>query len=179
MRSLHASIRTRLGGVVHEPRHHQRRRLSLAVIPAAAAVITLVLVVWFVKPHVSPQQVTGPGPRQRMANLTNADRADHDLPPLQLQRHVSRHALRHTRRMADAETIFHSTEKELRRALEGFRWQTIGENVGAGDTLASLEEAFMGSPDHRSNILNPAFDHIAVGVIQAGDALYLTVIYWG
>lgn len=156
------------------------RRLPLGVIPGVVALLALFVGIWLVaRPEVEPKRVQEVGPRQRMVDLTNRDRAAHDLEPLKLNRHVSRHAQRHTRQMVNAGTIFHSTPKQLRRALEGFRWHLIGENVGAGGSLESLEDAFMGSPDHRANILNPDFERMAVGVIRAEDSTWVTVIYWG
>jgi uncharacterized protein YkwD len=43
-------------------------------------------------------------------------------------------------------------------------WRKLGENVGVGWTLSSVHNAFMASTAHRNNILDPAFNHAAVGV---------------
>lgn len=154
------------------------RRLPLALIPAGLALVGLVLTVWFLRePEVESRRVLAP--RLRMLELTNADRVAHDLDPLALNRHVSRHATRHTRAMRDAGYIFHSKPRELRRYLRGFEWNIIGENIGVGGSLASLEEAFMQSEVHRENILNPKFEHLAVGVIRTEEAVWVTVIYYG
>ena len=43
-------------------------------------------------------------------------------------------------------------------------WVKVGENVGRGRTVESLTAAFMRSPLHRANIMDPDFTHIGVAV---------------
>jgi uncharacterized protein YkwD len=153
------------------------------VISAALAVLLLVAVAVCVYLPRDGQHIGGhpaATPRERMTELTNADRAEAGLDPLTLSLHVSRHARRHSRQMAEAGFIFHSTVGQLRRYIEGHKWSIIGENIGSGGSLVSLEEAFMASKPHRENILNPKFKHIGVGVIRDDDdVLWLTIIFWG
>ena len=42
-------------------------------------------------------------------------------------------------------------------------WCGLGENVGYGGTVAQIEDAYMASPGHRSNILNTAWNGVGVG----------------
>jgi len=44
-------------------------------------------------------------------------------------------------------------------------WQVIGENVGVGPAgdWSAINAAFMASPEHRANILDPDFDYVGVG----------------
>jgi uncharacterized protein YkwD len=58
---------------------------------------------------------------------------------------------------------------------------TVGENIyycsGSqdGDDVAFAHHELMNSPDHRDNILNPAYDHIGVGVYRdAKGQLWVT-----
>lgn len=117
--------------------------------------------------------------RREFLQLTNDDRAEHDRRELRLARLVSRYATRHSREMADAGRIFHSSEDELREALAGVEWSSAGENVGVGSSLVSLEDAFMASPDHRANVLKRPYDHAAVGVVVARDRVWITVVFYG
>ena len=52
-------------------------------------------------------------------------------------------------------------------------WCHLGENVGMGPSLASLQSAFMNSAPHRANILNSVFDHVGTGVAQKGGMYYV------
>jgi len=48
-------------------------------------------------------------------------------------------------------------------------WRRLGENVGAGFSVASLHAAFMASQSHRDNILDHDFQYIGVGVTHTGS----------
>ena len=52
-------------------------------------------------------------------------------------------------------------------------WQKLGENVGMGGTVDSLHTAFVNSPGHYGNLVDPAFDAIGVGVVRVGDILFV------
>lgn len=112
-------------------------------------------------------------------DLTNADRAEHDREALRLARVLSRYATHHSRAMADRGFLFHSSEDDLRAALEGTEWTVAGENVGVGDSLDDLEDAFMASAVHRHNILARTYDHAAVGVVIEDGRVWVTVVFYG
>jgi len=48
-------------------------------------------------------------------------------------------------------------------------WAKLGENVGTGPDVDSVMEAFIASPGHYANIVDPEFTHIGVGVIRDPD----------
>jgi uncharacterized protein YkwD len=112
-------------------------------------------------------------------DLTNEDRAEHDREALRLARVLSRYATHHSRAMADRGFLFHSSEDDLRAALEGTEWTVAGENVGVGDSLDDLEDAFMASAVHRHNILARTYDHAAVGVVIEDGRVWVTVVFYG
>lgn len=112
-------------------------------------------------------------------DLTNGDRARRDREALSLARALSRYATRHSRAMADRGFIFHSSEDDLRAALGGTEWVVAGENVGVGDSLDDLEDAFMASTEHRQNILARTYDHAAVGVVVQDGRVWVTVVFYG
>lgn len=116
-------------------------------------------------------------PSLRMVELTNQDRADRDRAPLDFNAHLSRYAARHAKAMAEAGRLFHTPD--LAAKLQGLDWSIGGENVGHGGSLEILERAFMHSKVHRSNILRPGFDSVAVGVFRDGNSLWVTVIFYG
>jgi uncharacterized protein YkwD len=119
------------------------------------------------------------GPRRTMLALTNEDRAVHDRRNLDFADRLARYAKEHSEAMARKGYLFHSSEQQLRDALEGYRWEIGGENVGVGGSLESLEDAFMASKLHRENILREEFRHAAIGITREGDRIWITVIFYG
>jgi uncharacterized protein YkwD len=67
------------------------------------------------------------------------------------------------------------------------RWRLLGENLGWGTsefaTPSSMVTAWMGSPEHRANILSPVFRLVGVGVAKgapvrgAHDAATYTTVF--
>jgi uncharacterized protein YkwD len=59
------------------------------------------------------------------------------------------------------------------------QWRSMGENIAINYTVPLAEASFMSEPpslpNHRGNILNPAFNCIGVAVVRAPDAkVYIT-----
>ena len=53
------------------------------------------------------------------------------------------------------------------------RWCALGENVGYGPDTASIERSFMGSPEHRGNILSGTWNHAGTGVARRGSTVFV------
>jgi Cysteine-rich secretory protein family len=52
----------------------------------------------------------------------------------------------------------------------------VAENVGCGNASPeALHDAFMNSPQHRNNILDPSFDSVGIGVFTSGDTMFVSV----
>ncbi len=71
--------------------------------------------------------------------------------------------------MALADGISHRSD--LRSGITA-DWQTLGENVGVGPTVSSLMDAFIASPGHYKNLVDPRFTHIGVGTVRISGILY-------
>ena len=151
-----------------------RSRFAVAVAVVLSAVLVLALAP---SDRASADQPFGR--RRQMLALTNDDREARDRDNLGFAARLSRYAKQHSREMADQGYLFHSTDEQLRDALDGYRWGIGGENVGVGGSLESLESAFMASKLHRENILRREFDHAAVGVVRSDGRIWVTVIFYG
>jgi Cysteine-rich secretory protein family len=67
-----------------------------------------------------------------------------------------------------------SHNPNLRTAVP-LKWKKLGENVGCGDVgVEGLHAAFVNSPKHYANIIDPAFDSIGIGIVYAGDVMFVT-----
>ena len=53
-------------------------------------------------------------------------------------------------------------------------WRRLGENVGMGAGVDPLMEAFIGSPAHYANLVDPTFTHIGVGTFRTAEGLVYT-----
>lgn len=53
-------------------------------------------------------------------------------------------------------------------------WSKIGENVGVGPELDSLFQAFVDSPTHYDNLVDPVFTRVGVGVVVVDGTIYTT-----
>ncbi len=116
---------------------------------------------------------------REIVNLVNQERAKAGLPALALDDRLTQAAREHTLLMAQNGTLSHQFQGEppltKRLAATGLRFSNDGENV-ALDSGGPVEahRGLMNSPGHRANILRPAFDTIGVGVVHAGDLIYVT-----
>ena len=117
--------------------------------------------------------------RQTVFAATNNSRSTHNRAALTINLRLSKLALRHTRAMVDRDELFHVVNPPA-YYLSGVSWHVWGENVGyTSGTVHSLEKAFMHSADHRANILNGTFTHVAVGAIRSGGFIWVTVFFYG
>ncbi|MEQ8843149.1 MAG: CAP domain-containing protein [Acidimicrobiales bacterium] len=101
----------------------------------------------------------------------NQVRANEGLPPFTVDAELSNLARGHAQVMADAGEIFHANP--ISGGYSG-DWSKFGENVGVGANVQVLVDAFVASPGHFANIIDPAFTEIGVGVVWKDSALYTT-----
>ena len=45
------------------------------------------------------------------------------------------------------------------------QWLKLGENVGYGGTIAQIHDAYLNSPGHRANIMDPAYNSIGAAAV--------------
>ncbi|MEL7209808.1 MAG: CAP domain-containing protein [Actinomycetota bacterium] len=57
------------------------------------------------------------------------------------------------------------------------RWRSLGENVGYGSTIADVHVAYIRSPGHFNNIMNPAFNYIGTGYASSGGRVYTVQVF--
>jgi uncharacterized protein YkwD len=107
-----------------------------------------------------------------MIGRINALRADEHLRPLAEDRpDLTAMARSWSASMAQDQGISH--RRDLTAAAPD-DWLRVGENVGVGDSIATLHDAFVASPMHHRNLVDPDFDTIAVGVVVEVGHLWVT-----
>ncbi|MDO8212996.1 CAP domain-containing protein [Conexibacter sp. CPCC 206217] len=109
--------------------------------------------------------------------LLNRERSQRGMKPLQLDPKLGRAARAHSQDMVKRQYFEHESQDgrtpfqrmlATRYVPKGASW-TLGENIGWG-TLdlaqpGALVKAWMDSPGHRANILNPRFREIGIGIV--------------
>ena len=115
-------------------------------------------------------------PEALLRLLINEERAG-SARTLKMHGKLIRIARRHSARMASAGGIYHNPN--LARDAGRIRWSILGENVGVGNSIETLHQAFMDSPPHRDNLMRSQFRRVGVGVIVRGGRLWVTVVFLG
>src|SRR6185503_14293063 len=109
-----------------------------------------------------------------LAAMTNADRAAAGLRALATASDLQTLAQSRANDMARNGKLAHTTN--LGSRVSG--WKRLGENVGRGPNLRDIETAFMASPSHRENIVDPSFTQIGAGVTWDGkEYFYVAVVF--
>ncbi len=114
--------------------------------------------------------------QRRIFELTNQDRVARGLQPLHWDAALAAAALAHADIMAREPVLSHQYPGEpdltTRAAKAGAHFQAIAENVALGPTAAAVENAWMHSTPHRTNILNPRMNALGVGVAERDGSIY-------
>ena len=117
---------------------------------------------------------SGPATRAHLLVLVNQQRASNNLSPLTDNPHLDTAAQDYAQVLV-ADTCFGHTcgaqpDFTGRDESAGYAaWTMLGENVAAGQlTPEAVVAAWMGSPEHRANILRPEFTDIGLGIAVGG-----------
>lgn len=111
-----------------------------------------------------------------MLQFHNELRTDRGLKALCVQPQLTKAARAHSQEMLDKDYASHNSyngetvKQRLKRfgyAFGGYSYYAYGENIAWGCRSqgfpAPIFEWWMGSPDHRSNILDPTYREVGVG----------------
>ncbi len=111
----------------------------------------------------------------------NEVRAENGLPPLRASGQLGRAAAAHTREMLADGYFGHESfdgspfwkRVQLFYAAKGFHRWLVGENLVWGSPDLSSDDAvqwWLGSPEHRANLLNPNWTEIGLATVHIPSA---------
>lgn len=119
---------------------------------------------------------TGTVAEQYLYSEANAEREQRGLAPLRWDETLHRAAERHAGEMAARESISHQYPGERDLAARGHeagaKFTVISENVAAAWSAPVIHDAWMHSPDHRANLLDPRVNAVGISVVRRGGQLY-------
>jgi uncharacterized protein YkwD len=99
--------------------------------------------------------------RSAVIDNVNATRAQNGVGALSENAALNIKADAWAAKMRDSCTIFHST---LSDGAPG-NWRKLGENVGRGGDIEAVHAAYLKSPGHFANIVDPAFTSMGAGAV--------------
>ena len=112
----------------------------------------------------------------KMFGLVNADRTKHKKSPLKYDNALATIGRGHSADMLKNKFFHH---KSPTTGMIGDRLfaakemvMASGENLAMDQSIDDAEKALMKSPGHRKNILQQAFTHCGVGIVQAPNGTY-------
>ena len=109
----------------------------------------------------------------RFLSLTNSLRASKGVGPLAVDGGLVSVARSWSGKMAAAGSISHNPSLAS-QVPSG--WKKLGENVGQGGNVDSLQQAFVNSASHYHNLVDGAFNLVGIGVVYgSGGLIFVTV----
>jgi uncharacterized protein YkwD len=145
----------------------------------------------FVFTSNAPGPASDPADVERqLLDLLDRDRKASGLPVFARDARLAPIARRYSREMAETGEVAHVSRRtgsvvdRVTAAGIAPMPTVIAENVGSAASAADAESAFMASPGHRDNILNPALTHVGVGVAMGrqdggGVLLFFAQVFAG
>jgi uncharacterized protein YkwD len=101
----------------------------------------------------------------------NELRASQGIGPLEVHSRLTQMGRDWSLNMALADGISHNPALA---AWAPSDWTRLGENVGVGGSVASLHDAFVTSPAHYRNLVDPQFRYVGIGIVYDDGRIYVT-----
>jgi cysteine-rich secretory family protein len=112
----------------------------------------------------APAQAAASG-TQDWLNRINGLRAAHGLNALALDANLSDLAQQRAQINASTGTLVHTPNLAVGVTAN---WSKLAENIGAGQDHDGLWNAFLNSPTHLANLLDPSFQYVGIGEVITG-----------
>ena len=117
-----------------------------------------------------------PSAERALFDALNRERSALALPALQWDNSLASAAREHAARMARQNVLSHQLPGEPpvqdRATRAGARFTLIAENIAVAPNPAIIHSAWMQSPHHRENILDPELNVVGIAVVKGGDGLF-------
>ena len=109
---------------------------------------------------------------QLFVDRINALRAERGVDPLSPDPELELTATAWAAYMSQTQDLEHAEDLSLGVSSD---WRKLGENVGVAPEaqLDELFEAFVSSPTHLANLVDPTFDKIGIGVVHLDGKLWM------
>jgi uncharacterized protein YkwD len=124
----------------------------------------------YIRPH---RPVVVPAEERALVRDVNVARSQHGLPPLTPDESLSRFAMQVAQQMATRRYFGHTDPNGVtfqdRLRASNMQYRFAAENMAFDQDEQHANEAFLTSPGHYANIVDPHPRRIGVAVVAAGD----------
>lgn len=121
-------------------------------------------------PTPAPETMIMSRDQKKALDLLNSDRTAHSLAPLRINAQLSKLAENYARDMINRDYFSHTTPEGLspfdRMRKQNIVFNRAGENLAFNVSVAAAQQAFMNSPGHRANVLDPYYTQVGLGVVN-------------
>lgn len=153
----------------HEDRVRPDRKGSQLLFRRVALLVSLLVPLALVTSPVATAST-----ESDFVSRTNGARASRGLPSYAVSYDLISVARRQAARMAAAHRLYHNPNL----GSEVGNWSALAENVGRGGDVASIQSAFMNSPEHRANILSTRYTQVGIGTARGSDGqIYVSEVF--
>jgi uncharacterized protein YkwD/uncharacterized membrane protein required for colicin V production len=133
-------------------------------------------------PYTVADAPARPDLEAQMLALVNQERANAGLAALALDPALTQEARRHSADMLARGYFAHTSPEGFdlagRLAAAEISYHIAGENLALAPTLQLAHTGLMNSPEHRENILRPAFGRVGIGIVDGGvHGLMITQVF--
>ena len=109
----------------------------------------------------------------QVADLVNQTRAQYGRSYLRDNLQLDIKAQAWAEHLASANTLAHSN---LPDGIS-YQWRSLAENVGYGGSIPQVHRAYLNSPGHRANILDPRWNYMGTGVAWRGNRVFTVQVF--
>jgi uncharacterized protein YkwD len=109
----------------------------------------------------------------RVAQLVNQTRAEYGRSTLRDNLQLDQKAQAWAEYLARRNALSHSN---LPSGIT-YQWRSLAENVGYGGSIEQVHEAYLDSPGHRANILDPRWNYMGTGVAWRGNRVFTVQVF--
>ena len=131
-----------------------------------AAVIVLIATFLLLTGCLRPEQ-------DQVLKELNSDRTSNRLRALPTQADAQRKAQAWAEKLARENKLYHSNLPDGIRT----NWCSLGENVGYGPDVPTIEDAYMKSPGHKANIVASKWNGVGVGHARNGNRVFTVQVF--
>jgi uncharacterized protein YkwD len=139
-------------------------------------IVALAVMALLTTSHSAYAQAEVSSAERALFDALNHERAAQGLPPLHWDAALASAAREHASRMAQRNVLSHQLPGEPqvqdRATKAGAHFTTIAENIAVASNSATIHSAWMQSPHHRENILDPELNGVGIGVVKGTDGLF-------
>jgi uncharacterized protein YkwD len=134
---------------------------------AVATIVTAAILPLSLKKASAEAPVDVTSQEAQFVTMINALRADKGSGPLALSNELDPVARAWTAKMVAQGAISHNPNLAKEVTAVTKNWKKLGENVGFDNTLGvvQLNAAFVASPAHYRNLVDPDFDQVAITIV--------------